>query len=58
MTMKRHIVPVLIIIMPAALGFSESAYKFDRFTQVRIGKGGPAIECDTLNGDILIKKSH
>jgi len=56
--MKRHIVPVLIIILLAALGFSESAYKFDRFTQVRIGKGGPAIACDTLNGDILIKKSH
>jgi len=33
-------------------------YKRDRFTQVRIGKGGPAIECETLNGDILIKKSH
>ncbi len=32
-------------------------YKRDRFTRVRIGKGGPAIECDTLNGDILIKKN-
>jgi DUF4097 and DUF4098 domain-containing protein YvlB len=37
---------------------TKFVYKRDRFTQVRIGKGGPAIECDTLNGDILIKKSH
>jgi DUF4097 and DUF4098 domain-containing protein YvlB len=52
--------------LPAAAEVKESqktnktkfVYKRDRFTQVRIGKGGPAIECDTLNGDILIKKSH
>ena len=25
---------------------------------VRIGGGGPEITCDTMNGDILIKKSH
>jgi len=31
-------------------------YKRDKFSQVRVGKGGPAITCDTLNGDILIKK--
>jgi DUF4097 and DUF4098 domain-containing protein YvlB len=37
---------------------TKFVYKRNRFTQVRIGKGGPAITCDTLNGDILIKKSH
>jgi hypothetical protein len=37
---------------------TKFVYKRDRFTQVRIGKGGPAIACDTLNGDILIKKSR
>jgi hypothetical protein len=31
-------------------------YKRDQFSQVRVGKGGPQITCDTLNGDILIKK--
>jgi hypothetical protein len=31
-------------------------YKSDRFTGVRIGKGGPEIKMDTLNGDILIAK--
>lgn len=31
-------------------------YKSDRFVGVRIGKGGPEIEMDTLNGDILINK--
>lgn len=52
--------------LPASAEVKESrntnktkfVYKRDRFTQVRIGKGGPTIECDTLNGDILIKKSH
>jgi hypothetical protein len=52
--------------LPASTEVKESrdtkgkkfVYKRDRFTQVRIGKGGPAIECDTFNGDILIKKSH
>lgn len=31
-------------------------YKRDRFTQVRAGRGGPVITCDTLNGDIIIKE--
>ena len=25
---------------------------------VRVGGGGPEITCDTMNGDILIKKSY
>jgi len=29
-------------------------YKSDRFFGVRVGKGGPEIKLDTLNGDILI----
>ena len=33
-------------------------YKRNGFSRVRIGGGGPEITCDTLNGDILIKKSH
>jgi hypothetical protein len=35
---------------------TKSVYKRDRFTHVRIGRGGPAITCDTMNGDILLKK--
>ena len=31
-------------------------YHSERFTHVRAGKGGPVLYCDTLNGDILIKK--
>lgn len=31
-------------------------YHQDRFTRVRAGKGGPVVSCDTLNGDILIKR--
>jgi DUF4097 and DUF4098 domain-containing protein YvlB len=31
-------------------------YKRKGFTRIRIGGGGPEITCDTLNGDILIKK--
>jgi len=33
-------------------------YKRRGFSRVRIGSGGPEITCDTLNGDILIKKSN
>jgi hypothetical protein len=32
-------------------------FKSDRFFGVRIGKGGPEIKLETLNGDILIKKN-
>ena len=31
-------------------------YKFNQTFGVRIGKGGPEIKMDTLNGDLLIKK--
>jgi len=33
-------------------------YKSDRFTGIRVNKGGPEIEIDTLNGDILITKKR
>ena len=33
-------------------------YKRNGFSRIRIGGGGPEITCDTMNGDILIKKSH
>ena len=32
-------------------------YKSDKMTGIRIGKGGPEIEMDTMNGDILIEKT-
>jgi len=49
--------------LPAAPTVKESVkghfvYKRDKFSQVRVGKGGPEITCDTLNGDILIKKGN
>jgi hypothetical protein len=31
-------------------------YKSDRYARIRVGSGGPEIQMDTLNGDILIKK--
>ena len=31
-------------------------YKSNRSMTVRIGKGGPEIRMDTLNGDLLIHK--
>ncbi len=33
-------------------------YKSNRFQGVRIGKGGPTIKMDTLNGNILISKKN
>jgi hypothetical protein len=33
-------------------------YKSNRFSSVRIGKGGPQMKFDTLNGDILINKRN
>ena len=33
-------------------------YKSSRFSSVRVGKGGPEIRFDTLNGDILIHKRN
>lgn len=43
---------------PAVQGRKKGkyVYKSDSFTGVRIGKGGPEIKMDTLNGDILIAK--
>lgn len=43
---------------PAVQGRKKGkyVYKSDRFIGVRIGKGGPEIKMDTLNGDILIAK--
>jgi DUF4097 and DUF4098 domain-containing protein YvlB len=32
-------------------------YKSDKMTGIRIGKGGPEIKMDTMNGDILIEKT-
>ncbi len=31
-------------------------YKREGFTSVRVGKGGPEIRCQTLNGDILVRR--
>ncbi len=31
-------------------------YKREGFTSVRVGKGGPVIRCQTLNGDILVRR--
>jgi DUF4097 and DUF4098 domain-containing protein YvlB len=47
--------------LPAAAPESKNGrfiYKRGGFSSVRIGAGGPEITCDTLNGDILIRKSH
>ncbi|MDD8027006.1 MAG: hypothetical protein PHI34_10850 [Acidobacteriota bacterium] len=35
----------------------KTVYGRGGFTGVRVGKGGPEIRCETLNGDILIRKS-
>jgi hypothetical protein len=49
--------------LPAADGKAKRneagrfVYKSDRFFVVRAGKGGPEIKLETLNGDILIKKT-
>lgn len=32
-------------------------YQADRFTAVRVGRGGPALTFETLNGDIRVRKS-
>ncbi len=31
-------------------------YKREGFTSVRVGKGGPEVRCQTLNGDILVRR--
>jgi hypothetical protein len=35
----------------------KTLFKRGGFTGVRVGKGGPEIRCDTMNGDIYIKKN-
>ncbi|MBM3294364.1 MAG: hypothetical protein FJY82_07535 [Candidatus Aminicenantes bacterium] len=35
----------------------KTVFRRAGFTGVRVGKGGPEIRCDTLNGDIFIKKN-
>jgi len=35
----------------------KTIFKRGGYTGIRIGKGGPEIRCDTLNGDILIKRN-
>ncbi len=35
----------------------KTVFKSDRFFGVRVGRGGPEIKLETLNGDILIKKT-
>ena len=35
----------------------RTVFSSDRFFGVRVGKGGPEIKLETLNGDILIKKN-
>ncbi len=52
--------PVTSLPAPAAETRKEGArhvFRSDRFFGVRIGKGGPEIKLETLNGDILIKKT-
>jgi hypothetical protein len=45
-------------IEPAKTESKEGKFVYKRggFTSVRVGRGGPEIRCDTLNGDILIRK--
>lgn len=48
--------------LPATAGKARkeggrTVFKSDRFFGVRVGKGGPEIKLETLNGDILIKKT-
>jgi hypothetical protein len=35
----------------------RTIFRREGFTGVRVGRGGPVIRCETLNGDILIRKS-
>jgi hypothetical protein len=34
---------------------SRARYRFDRTTVVRIGRGGVRLDCETLNGDIVLR---
>jgi len=49
--------------LPAEQAVSERqqgkyVYRSNRFFSVRVGKGGPEIKFDTLNGDILVNKRN
>ncbi len=51
-----------VTVLPAAEGETRkegrrTVFSSDRFFGVRVGKGGPEIKLETLNGDILIKKT-
>ncbi len=35
----------------------RTVFRREGFTGVRVGRGGPVIRCETLNGDILIRRS-
>ena len=37
-------------------GHSGNRYRIDRDAVVRIGSGGPRIDCQTLNGDIVVRE--
>jgi hypothetical protein len=50
-------VPAKIEKRPAEERRGKFVYHGDRFTRVRTGKGGPVITCDTMNGDIIIRKT-
>ncbi len=49
--------PVKVESKPAETRKGKFVYRRDQFTQVRAGQGGPVITCDTLNGDIIIRKT-
>ncbi len=48
--------PAKVESQPAESRKGKFVYRRDKFTQVRTGQGGPVITCDTLNGDIIIRK--
>jgi len=41
---------------PASTRGSGGRYRLERDTIVRIGAGGPRFECETLNGDIVLRR--
>jgi len=41
---------------PKRDGRGRNSYRLDRDTVVRIGAGGPRIDCETLNGDIVVRE--
>ena len=49
--------PIKVEAKPAEARKGKFVYRRDQFTQVRTGNGGPVITCDTMNGDIIIRKT-